>query len=794
MKKYIYILFLVCIFFMVGCTQTNNYVINISDRIFVGENKSITLTINDELISDDDISWTLSNYECAEINNGVLVTKSSGIVVINAVYLKDVSIIATKEVNIIEPFVEDIEVTGQFEVIVNKTVTLKASVIPSIITSEVFWKSEDLSIATVKNGVVKGISIGETDIIVSCDDFEKKIHIIVSEIPSSLEITSKDKISVNEIIHITNNVEEECMISSTNTDIVYIMDEYIKGLKAGKATLLVQLKRMPNISCTFEIEVTEGNNIIKATDEETEQINAIISKMNTTQLVGEMFNISFSVQVIREYNYALKLNSETGLPDASFGSALADTNIVTYLNDYPFGNYTIINDYTKSLEQLKTSIKTLNKMGKDKTGVNPFIFMDYAGGNLQYIDSYGSNSVIAYNQDATLAYNIGNTLGKEYSSLGINGILSNYASHNSSISFGTDSNISGILSSSMKDGYHNNGIMMGAGQAITTIYYDKTKVESEINQMDNIFKAGFECVCVPLSYFFANGYKYNEISFDYISKYRNEYNGIIMANLTNPNYVSFSQILKALEDGCDMFYFDMEFMQNVPQNDDWNSYMDYYKEQAELPFNVYNTILTQISEGTISIERIKESVFRILLSKLRNGILDDESNQDVNMKEIKEEMSILNTNFISVKGNMDIVNTEKPIIIISDANKQDGNPFGYILSTYLKSEGFKNCNSYLLSNISISQVLNEASSVGSIYILINNMSDSKLISRTLMTDFVQELYDINPNICIIFDGDESLQTYFPYLNNFIFLNNYYNAEYSSLIKVLTGEGTPNYVN
>lgn len=794
MKKFIYFLFFICILCIAGCSQNNNYAINIVDKIYVGEEKNITLTLNDELISDDDVLWTLSNYDCAEINNGVFITKAKGSVVINAIHKNDVTQIISKEVQIVDPYVEDIEIKGTFEVIINKTITLKAQVVPAVIKSEIMWKSLDTSIATVNDGVVKGISEGETQVIVSCDEFEKEITITVLGFPTTLNITSKSKICVGEVIHITNSSQVECMVSTQNNDIVHVIDDFVQGLVPGKATLNIRIKDHPAVSTTMEIEVVDENIAAKATLEETEQINEIMSKMNVSQLLGEMFNISFSVQIIRWYNYTIKLNGNTGLPDASFGSALPDTDIVTYLNDYPFGNYTIVNDYTQNLSQLKLSIETLNKMGKDKTGINPFIFIDYAGGNLKYLDSYGSNNIIAYNEDATLAYNIGNTLGMEYRSLGINGVINNYVSYNSNVSFGDNSIVSNILSSSMKEGYYNNGIMMGAGQEYKTYYYDQTSVETEIKQMENVFKAGFECVCVPLDYVFVNNNSYSLVSYDYISKYRKDYNGIIMANITNPGNVDTNDILKALNDGCDMFYFDMEFAQNVPQSWDFNSYMKDLKVQAELPFDIYNTILSQIANGSISTERIKESVFRILLSKLRNGILENETPSRVNTKVIEQQMTLLNTNFIGVKGNMDKMNTDKPIIVISDSNDMDGNPFGYNISVHLKDKGFRNCSSYLFKNISITQVTEEASSVGSIYILINNMNNDKKISATLVTDFVQELYEINPNICIIFDGDESQADYFPYLNNFIFLNNYYDANYSSLVKVLDGEGSPYYIN
>lgn len=794
MKKYIYFLFFICIFCITGCSQNNNYAINIVDKIYVGEEKNIALTLNDELVSDDNILWTLSSYDCAEINNGILIAKAKGSVVINAIDKNDVSQFISKEVQIVDPYVEDIEIKGTFEVIINKTVTLKAQVIPAVIQSEIMWESLDPSIATVNDGVVKGISEGETQIVVSCDGFEKEITITVLGFPTTLNITSKSKICVGEVIHITNSSQVECMVSTQNNDVVYVMDDFVQGLVPGKATLNIRIKDHPNVSTTMEIEVVDENIANEATLEEIEQINEIMSKMNVSQLVGEMFNISFSIRTIRWYNAVIKINGVTGLPDASFGSALADTDIVTYLNDYPFGNYTIVNDYTQNLNQLKLSIETLKKMGNDKTGINPFIFINYAGGNLKELDSYGSNKIIAYNEDATLAYNIGNTLGMEFSSLGINGVLNNYVSYNSNVSFGDNSIISNILSSSMKEGYYNNGIMMGAGQEYKTYYYDQTSVDAEIKQMENVFKAGFECVCVPLNYMFVNNNRYSLVSYDYISKYRQDYNGIIMANITNSEIVNGNDILKALNDGCDMFYFNMEFAQNVPQNGDYGPYMENMKKNAELPFDIYNAILSQISDGSISIDRIKESVFRILLSKLRNGILENETYPKVNTTEIQQQMTLLNTNFIGVKGNMDKMNTDKPIIVISDSNNMDGNPFGYNVSVHLKDKGFKNCSSYLFKNISISQVTEEASSVGSIYILINNMNNDKKISATLVTDFVQDLYEINPNICIIFDGDESQADYFPYLNNFIFLNNYYDANYSSLVKVLDGEGSPYYIN
>ncbi|MDY2902741.1 MAG: Ig-like domain-containing protein, partial [Bacilli bacterium] len=185
MKKACIIVGILLLCLLVGCKENITIQIQISDKIVINKQEKIILTENGKEI-EDKLQWTISNYDVAEINDGILYAKTVGTVIISTVYNQN---IYTKELEVIEPYVEDIIIDGKTEVIIGRTIKLKASVVPDIIKSEVVWESEDANIASVNNGVVKGIRIGAVNIIVRCDNFQKKYLIDVIDYPSSLEIS-----------------------------------------------------------------------------------------------------------------------------------------------------------------------------------------------------------------------------------------------------------------------------------------------------------------------------------------------------------------------------------------------------------------------------------------------------------------------------------------------------------------------------------------------------------------------------------------------------------------------------
>lgn len=786
MKKACIIVGILLFCLLVGCTENITIQIQISDKIVVNKQEKIILTENGKEI-DDKLQWTISNYDVAEINDGILYAKTVGIVIISTVYNQN---IYTKELEIIDPYVEDIIIDGKTEVIIGKTIKLNASVVPNIIKSEVVWESEDENIASVNNGVVKGISIGAVNIIVKCDNFQKKYLVNVIDYPSSLEISIEKELGIGEITIPEYNVEDEILLSSDNQNIVKIVDGSIIGLSVGTATITATVKDRINIVSTATLEVKEKTKQIDVKKEDLNKAQELITKMNTRQLVGEMFNISFKASSWYWWDSAVEINKTTGLPDAEYGQSLTKTNVLDYVSAYPFGNYTLFTDYTDSRNQIQTAIETLKRMGKDKTGINPFIAIEYSGGVINGLNSFPTNDLIGANKNLSVTYNLSNTLGKEFKAMGINVVMDNYASTNAR-NYCDDVFEATMQGYSIKRGYKNNGIISAMGSLYSM---DANSDIEEINQKKIKYAClnGYEMISLPL---FSNEYiGDNQIKVqtnNYLTKVINEYqyNGVIMLDFnSSANISSTNQFIEAINNGYDMINFNLEFQQKVPNNEHYKGYMENIKSQMEIVFRLYDEMVSGIADGSIDLNRIKEAVTKILLVKIRNGILE-ENDITVDYNDIATELAKINANYVIVEGNMGTIDKTTSTLVIADhkSNLVTDNSLGYILTQHFKSKGYTNSLVYSFNTLSFSKISREVAQYENIYIFINDMNEEKVIQSKKVIDFVEEMRQINPNICIILSGDKSEKEYFPSIHNFIYLNNFYDSKFANLINVLDKE-------
>lgn len=783
MKKVIYLMGLLLLFTLIGCNTTQNVEIKISDKVVIDTQENIYLVDNGNVIDSNLVNWTISNYEMAEINNGILFAKSKGTIVISVFYQ---GTIYSKEIEIVDPYVEDIIISGESEVIMGKTIKLQATVLPSIITSEVVWSSENEEIATVVNGVVKGHQIGETYILVQCDDFIKKYLISVIEYPTKLEIKAVDKIIIGEIITLEYNIDDEVILRSKDRNIIETFDNNIVGINAGVTTIEAIVKDRPNIVSTITIEVINEKKTMTATAEEQQQIKEILNKMTINQLVGELFNIRFSKEAWGWYS-EVAFNSTTGLPDAEFGTVLSQTNVVDYISNYPFGNYTLFTDETKDRTQLQKAINTLTQMGKEKTGVNPFICINYSGGYINGLNGYPYNSTIGSSFSISLSYKLSNTLGKEFRAMGINMVMDDFASANDQYNFSNGLSITLFHGNNIRRGYEANNIAYATGATFSNEvdvdnYYKKQMIQYACN-------SGYEMIDVPLCYV-VDTHIPIEIDFEYIKTIRNEYkyDGVAMLDFNSTDILeSSSQFIEAINSGYDMINYDMMFL-NASWRD-MEDYYNYYKTLAERVFGIYDDMVQAVENGVISNERLNEAVSRILLVKLRNNIINDEE-YSANYNEIGEELARMNASYIRFEGTMYRIDRTRSTLIIADNLKgQEDNTLGYLLTQHFKKTGNNNVIVYSFNTLSFSTIYTTAAQCQDIFIYVRDMKVGKEIQSTFVAEFVQEISRNNPNICIIFNGGVRQKEFFSYVDNFIYLENYYDNKFQNLINMLDGEIT-----
>ena len=143
-----------------------------SMTLAIGDSETLTATVEPEEASNKNVTWTTSNSSVATVTNGVVTGVAEGTATIT-VTTEDGDFTATCDVTV----VDNIPVTGvtldQTSVSVDrgKTVTLTASVLPANASDkDVTWSTSNSSVATVDNGIVTGVAVGNATITVTTHD------------------------------------------------------------------------------------------------------------------------------------------------------------------------------------------------------------------------------------------------------------------------------------------------------------------------------------------------------------------------------------------------------------------------------------------------------------------------------------------------------------------------------------------------------------------------------------------------------------------------------------------------
>jgi len=136
----------------------------------IGETLTLTATVLPENATNQNITWTSSDNAIATVENGVVTAISDGTATIT-VTTTDGDFTATSEIEVTSIPVESVTLPANSAVHIGGTITLIATIYPENATNQtVTWKSSDITVATVLNGVVTGVATGTTIITVTTED------------------------------------------------------------------------------------------------------------------------------------------------------------------------------------------------------------------------------------------------------------------------------------------------------------------------------------------------------------------------------------------------------------------------------------------------------------------------------------------------------------------------------------------------------------------------------------------------------------------------------------------------
>lgn len=765
------------------------------NNIFIGEEFIFTCELSNG--QNGEIEWSSSDESIASVDNdGKVIGLKEGRVTISAT-LKNTNNKSTYRVVIMDNAPKRISISGKNKLAVGDSMKLEVSTEPNDQDFELVFSSSDENVATVsEDGIVSGKSVGFVSIKVSSKDNSERFSIFEIEItlavPKEIIVSGKKEIIQGEhnnyaVEVIGDNVTKQVIWETSDPTIAIVYQGIVLGVNKGKVTISAHSILDENIKGSIEVEV-KGFEAKSYSKEELDRVNEILNKMTLNQKIGQMFVVGFS--------------------GTSFSNTLSNV-----ISEYNFGNVIYMGaNVTKpsTLSDLSNAIQ--NKM-VEANGVPAFISIDQEGGRVARLTNGGthfvSNMMMGATGDFNNTYLEGLAMGKELRNYGINlnfapvldvnnnpdnpiiGIRS-YSDNPLLVSLYGKNMFLGLEESNVMGcskhfpGHGNTSVDSHYGLPTITTSKDKL-YQTELAPFISAVSNGIDAIMTTHIIFSAIDSTYpatlSEKVLTNLLREELGYQGLIitdgmeMGAVTN-NFGGYDKTaVLAVKAGVDILLY----------------------TSNTNPRLAHDALVSAVNSGEISIERINESVRRILLKKLEYGILDNYQAYDQDISELLEENEELNLNFAmkgltQAKGEFNGLDKNKSTLIISPSTSYslgeglESNSFANYASNYLKEKGHKKvdhiCVEKNIDSLKAVELLEKAKEYDQIVVAFSNVKTS---SYSKTAKFVNDLFELNNNLVVIaLDTPYDIMAY-DNINNYICVYGYQKASVIALSKYLNGE-------
>ncbi len=414
------------------------------EEIEIGEDFTITVKVLPDNASNKKVRYSSSNSSVASVKDGKVTGVSAGTATITVTADADKTV--KKEFTVtVKPGQEDtppepeiippteLEIGGGTEVQVSKMLNLQVTYTPTNATKGLTWTSSDEAIATVNNGIVKGIKEGEVTITAtSTIDANIKATIVIKVIPTqevvvikpeSITLNGEEEVEVGYSIRLSATVlpdgadntirwestkpeiatiDEKGIVTGVSEGTTYIIaysvaDETVKSSRYKVKVNIDQSSLIPvNDLGGYEIVIMQADSALSSIDPFLEDYTATdkMYKQRAWEEVKSKYNCNISVVAYPDDapwgpSRVSWINSQ-----AENGKALADFYIVTSTWFPQF--------YAANAMQATTTY--FAKFGKNQ--IEPAVRQSASYKNDLYIVSTGINQTTIYPYYG-IFYNVG---------------------------------------------------------------------------------------------------------------------------------------------------------------------------------------------------------------------------------------------------------------------------------------------------------------------------------------------------------------------------------------------------
>lgn len=774
-------------------------IINISiegvNTIVSGRTTILKSNIPDQYDGLYESKWSSSDETIAMIDeNGKVTTLKPGEVTIIFEYFGNK---VEHIIQVLLPDVKSILIEGKTGLEVGESQQLNIKTLPEYSSGSYEFSSSDENVLiTNQNGLITAINPGKAIITVSLID-NKKISssfeiTVYQKAPDKIELTGTQEINAGEYTIIKpllsgDNASNELIWEIEDPSIAYVYKGIVLGLKEGKTKVIAKSFVDKNVFDELEITVKSVNNYIYS-EEDIKKANEILSKMTLKQKVGQMFTIGFN--------------------GTSFSSTLSNV-----INDYNFGNVIYMGANVTNPNTLsKLSNDIQNEMIK-ANGVPAFISIDQEGGRVARIKVGGthfiSNMAVGATNNFENSKLIGEAMGLELKHYGINTDFAPVLDVNNNPlnpiigvrSYYDNPLMVSLFGKNMIEGLRNSSVMAcskhfpGHGNTSTDSHYGLPIIESSLDELYQnelipfitSINNGIDCIMTTHIIFKSIDEQYPAtLSSKVLQGLLREdlnYQGLIITDgmemqAITKHYGSYATAaVQAVKAGVDILLY----------------------TSNTNPKSAHDAIVNAVQKNEISIERINESVKRILLTKIKYGLLDNYQAKENSITELLNKNNDLNIEISKqsitlVKGEFNGLDKSKSTLIISPTTSNnlnsniEFNSFACYASNYLKQKGHNKCDYYTISS-NVSQ-----SEKDEILKLLNNYDQIVLACSNInskdeeLNSIINNIKSKNVNLIIALDSPYDYLRYeSENVNNYLCVYGYQEASVIALSKYLNSE-------
>lgn len=193
-----------------------------------GDTYDLTYTIAPDDAANKDVEWSSSNADVVSVENGKITAKKSGNATIT-IKAKETGISSSCKVTVTAK-VENISLEKEeYTVIKDRYLTITPVISPDDATNKEYSiTSEDENIAKIEEGKIKGVNIGETNVIFKTKDGEKSVtaKVKVIDISDSDFLIFDESLREDTINNQISKIEPDTKTSDLLNKITYNKDNY----------------------------------------------------------------------------------------------------------------------------------------------------------------------------------------------------------------------------------------------------------------------------------------------------------------------------------------------------------------------------------------------------------------------------------------------------------------------------------------------------------------------------------------------------------------------------------------